>query len=243
MRIPRIYIADISENNKTIQLTNEVNHYLINVLRLKANHPVILFNGTDAVEFHGLITEISKKRTTIEITQIIPINNLPPINIHLLQALSKGDRFDYAIQKATELGVASITPLITERVDVKLSAERLTKKIQHWQKIVISACEQSNRVIIPKIEQPLELAKFQKPCDTLAFILSPYTEKKLSQYADKSSNNIYIIIGPEGGLTDAEIFNAEKLGIFSINLGPRILRTETAPVAMISLIEYLWGDF
>ncbi|MCF6765477.1 16S rRNA (uracil(1498)-N(3))-methyltransferase [Thiotrichales bacterium 19S3-7] len=243
MRIPRVYIPELSENDKVFYLTEEIHHYLIHVLRLKTNHPIILFNGVKTLEFHGIITELSKKQTTIKLLKTVKIDTMPKINIHLLQAISKGERFEYAIQKATELGVMSITPLITERIDVKLSTERFRKKIQHWQKIAISASEQSNRVIIPTVKQPLKLSEFEKPNNALAFILSPYTKNSLSNYSNEHANDIYIIIGPEGGLTNAEIQQAIQKGISDIRLGPRILRTETAPVAMISLIEYLWGDF
>ncbi|MCF6767557.1 16S rRNA (uracil(1498)-N(3))-methyltransferase [Thiotrichales bacterium 19S11-10] len=243
MRIPRIYIDKLEKNDQKIIISNEINHYLVNVLRLKENHPVILFNGLDELEFDGKIISSSKKQTEIEITETKSVSNMPKVNIHLLQALSKGDRFDYAIQKATELGVSSITPLMTERVDVKLPADRLAKKQQHWQKIIISACEQSNRVILPELNEAINLSNLQPPKDSLSFILSPTADKKLSDYQKQKPQDIYIIIGPEGGLTKEEVSLMIEKNVQAITLGPRILRTETAPVAMISLVQYLWGDF
>ncbi|MCF6807725.1 16S rRNA (uracil(1498)-N(3))-methyltransferase [Thiotrichales bacterium 19S9-12] len=243
MRIPRIYIDQLRKHDQKITISNEINHYLVNVLRLKENHPIILFNGVDELEFDGKIISSSKKQTEIEITETKPVSNMPKVNIHLLQALSKGDRFDYAIQKATELGVSSITPLMTERVDVKLPADRLAKRQQHWQKIIISACEQSNRVILPELNEAINLSNLQPPKDSLSFILSPTADKKLSSYQKQKPQDIYIIIGPEGGLTKEEINLMIEKNAQAITLGPRILRTETAPVAMISLVQYLWGDF
>lgn len=246
MRIPRIYYPEINQNQKLISLNQESSHYLVNVLRLKINHPICLFNGTDPIEFYGSISQIEKKKITIQITNQKEILNQSPLCIHLFQAISKGDRFEEAIQKATELGVTEITPLLTERVDVKLPKDRMEKKYTHWQKIIISASEQSGRTIIPKLNEIKKLSELdvQSNKDTLNLILSPYAEKKLSELKSlKSISKINLIIGPEGGLTDNEISDREKNNFTPILLGPRILRTETAPLAIISNCQLLWGDF
>lgn len=245
MRIPRIYTKEANINSQHITLDPESSHYLAHVLRLKERHPVILFNGIDPIDFHGKIININKKQTVIEIIKTEAVNNMPPVNIHLFQAISKGDRFEEAIQKATELGITSITPLITNRVDVKLSSERMAKKHTHWHKILISASEQSKRAIIPKLNQaiPLNDILFLDKRDQIGFILSPYSNQTIKDYQNKKPQDISLIIGPEGGLNDEEVTFCQNKGFDPIKLGNRILRTETAPIAMISLIEYLWGDF
>jgi len=156
--------------------------------------------------------------------------------------MSRGDRMDYAIQKATEIGVNAITPLSSERCEVKLDLQRLKKRLHHWQQIAISACEQSGRSDVPTIYQPVLLSQWLEQVEAQQkLVLHPHNTVRLTELA--TPNSCALLIGPEGGLTDAEVNAAQTQGFQAMLLGPRILRTETAPVASLSLLQHLWGDY
>jgi 16S rRNA (uracil1498-N3)-methyltransferase len=149
---------------------------------------------------------------------------------------------DWIMQKATELGVSEITPLFTERCEVKLSGDRLDKKVGHWQQVAISACEQSQRNRVPQINKPLKLDQWQTHCDSsLKLVLHHRTESRLADMP-QPSGQIALLVGPEGGLSEREIEQAIAQDFQALALGPRVLRTETAPLAAISILQSLWGD-
>ena len=163
------------------------------------------------------------------------------LTIELGQVMSRGERMDYAVQKATELGVTRIVPLFSERCEVKLSSERQDKRQQHWQQVAISACEQSGRSRVPEIAQPQPLSQWLTQCHSaLKLVLHPDAAMPLAQRQAPAS--VALLIGPEGGLGDQEIAQARAAGFDSLQLGPRVLRTETAPVAALAVLQYLWGD-
>jgi len=164
-----------------------------------------------------------------------------PLRIHLGQGLSRGERMDWAIQKATELGVSEITPIVSERCEVRLKDERAEKRQAHWQQIAISACEQCGRSVVPVIHAPMALADWIKKTEAdLKLVLHPVAEPLTSH--DKPGT-LAFLIGPEGGLNDAEVDQAQDAGFHAARLGPRVLRTETAPVVALSVAQQLWGDF
>ncbi|OYY81783.1 MAG: 16S rRNA (uracil(1498)-N(3))-methyltransferase [Methylophilales bacterium 16-45-9] len=168
-----------------------------------------------------------------------------PLNITLLQGVSSGDRMDFTIQKAVELGVKQIQPINSQRSVVKLNAERAEKRTEHWQNIAISACEQSGRAVVPKVLAPIALDKWlsQNPQgESARILLNPIGAKRLAEIS-KPETEIQLLIGAEGGLSPAEITLAVSQGFQSIVLGPRILRTETAALTAISVMQGLWGDF
>lgn len=240
MRISRLFIETTLSPNALISLDEKASHYLNKVLRLKANAPLIVFNG-NGNQYNATIEAIEKKTVTIRTKDCDNINNESPLSIHLGIAISKGDRMDWVMQKATELGVTAITPLTSERTEVKLKGERLEKKLQHWRQIAISACEQCGRNRIPTINA---LSIADDWINTVAaerkLVLHHRTEQAIDATLTIASSAL--LIGPEGGLSEREINAAEQQGFEALRLGPRVLRTETAPLAAITLLQHSWGD-
>jgi len=241
MRITRIF-QDISlSENINIELNKEASNHIANVLRLPVNTSLIVFNGKGG-EFIAHIVDIKKKTVSVKIEAFSNIENESPINIHLAQCISRGEKMDVTIQKSVELGVSEITPIISERCGVKLSNERWGKRLDHWQKIIISACEQCGRNTIPVLNSVINFNEFiQKESVDLKLLLQPYTETTLSEI-NTSNKDFTILIGPEGGLSDDEIQEAENHHCISLKLGPRILRTETAALTLFSILQAKWGD-
>ena len=208
---------------------------------MKPSDPLILFNGEGGF-WQARVSQVSKKQVQVVPLEFCARDNESPLTISLGQTLSRGERMDYAIQKAVECGVTEITPLYTERCEVKLNSERQDKRLRHWQQVVISACEQCGRNIVPTINPPCHLSDWLNSRTTeLNFVLHHRTEKALGGYEQPVS--VSLLIGPEGGLTAEEIALAEQQAFHPLALGPRVLRTETAPVAAISLLQHLWGDW
>jgi len=240
MRNIRIYQSTDLVCGASIELDKAAANHLIRVLRLKDQQEFTLFNGTGG-EFTARL-EIDGKRAIAHIQNFNEINNESPLHIHLLQGISKGDHMDLTIQKAVELGVSQITPIKCERTVVNLKADRLQKKLQHWRAIAISACEQSGRNILPPI---LPVCGFSQASAELRagskFILDPLATHSLPDCKPQQSS-VTFFIGPEGGLSEAEITQARAAGFSGVRLGPRILRTETAALTAVSSAQLLWGD-
>ena len=241
MRNIRIYLNKELHLNTNVELDRQSSHYLTRVLRLRNNDIFTIFNGLNGEYLAQLIIDNKK-----HFAKIIEHNNIAPpssISIVLLQCISKGDRMDFAIQKATELDVKTIIPVISEYTPFNLKQDRWEKKLKHWQSVAISACEQSGRDDIPEIRSPVNLA--QQLTTTMTgtkLLLDPLADNLLSSIKPET-NDFYLLIGPEGGLSDDEISNAKEAGFAGIKLGQRILRTETAAIAGITAIQTLWGDF
>jgi len=238
----RVYQSYPLQVNSTVQLDEQASHHLSRVLRMTVGDEIILFNG-EGGEYSAVIREINKRNIQVEITAFSPREAESPINITLAQGLARGEKMDFIIQKAVELGVTRVVPLITERCNVKLAGDREEKRVQHWQSVAVSACEQSGRNVIPVVEAPVNLrdwlphAKADK-----CFVLSPHVADKLPEEKLKLNANIVLLIGPEGGLSEAEIKAALAHGFLPLNLGPRILRTETAPLAAVAMLQTRYGD-
>lgn len=239
MRLSRFFVdAPLSLGRH--ELPEAQAHYMARVLRLAVGAPVQLFDGS-GVEFLGELVEVSKKAVFVEVHEQIAGLAESPLHLHLGQGLSRGERMDWAIQKATELGVSAITPIVSERCEVRLKDERADKRLAHWRQIAISACEQCGRSVLPVIHPPLTLAEWLAQTDAaLKLVLHPVAEPLTSHEKPAS---LAFLIGPEGGLSDAEVQQAQKAGFLAARLGPRVLRTETAPVVALSVAQQLWGDF
>lgn len=241
MRIPRIYSTTPLQANSSVNLDEQASHYLGKVLRMQAGRELIVFDGRGG-EYPATIESISKKSVVINTGAHNPIDNQSPLHTHLAIGISRGERWDFALQKATELGVSEITPLFTERCEVKLSGDRLEKKLGHWQSILVSAAEQCQRNILPTLNSPLSHSAFisAEPAG-LGLVLHHRSDCKITDYTAPKSCTL--LVGPEGGLNDDEIDQALNAGYHALTLGPRVLRTETAPLAALSIVQTLWGDF
>lgn len=214
-------------------------HYIGRVLRLAAGASVQLFDGTGQ-EYVGELVEVSKKTVRVRLHEALTGMAESKLRIHLGQGLSRGERMDWAIQKATELGVAEITPIISERCEVRLKDERADKRLAHWRQIAISACEQCGRSVLPIIHPPRPLSDWLAIDADLKLVLHPVADPLASHAAPAA---LAFLIGPEGGLCDAEVTQALGAGFQAARFGPRVLRTETAPVVALSVAQQLWGDF
>lgn len=238
---PRIYCPQPLASQQTVELESQAAAHLVRVLRMTEGDALRLFNG-DGNEYSATLCDVTKKSAVALIGEILRTDTAQPLNLHLGQVVSKGDRMDFTIQKATELGIAEITPLWSERCEVRLKGERLDKKMEHWQKVAISACEQSGRNIVPVIHPPMHFAEWAASDQSdLQFILHPHDQKPLSDYQPPES--VALLVGPEGGFSEDEVRQAIDAGFKGLTLGPRILRTETAALAALSVFQYQWGDF
>ena len=224
-----------------IELEAGAARHLISVLRMSSGQLITLFNGKGG-EYTAELVEAKKGKAKVCITHFDPVERESSLSTHLAIGISRGERMDWIVQKATELGVSQITPLFTERCEVKLSGERLEKKVGHWQQVAISACEQSQRNTVPSINAPMKLDRWQSNCHaSLKLVLHHRTESSLSG-TSQPSGQVALLIGPEGGLSEREIAQAIASNFQPLGLGPRVLRTETAPLAAIAILQSLWGD-
>jgi len=227
--------------NQEVILDPKASHHLANVLRVKPKDQLILFNGQGG-EYLAEISQVKKKQVTAKMIQFFEVDRESPISIHLAQGISKGDRMDYAIQKSVELGVTEITPVFSEHCDVKRKTQSNEKKLMHWQNIMLSACEQSGRTQVTTIHAPQLFSDWllNRPEDQ-KLILHPGDTKSTS--VEKGNQSFALAIGPEGGFSQAEVESAQENNFQCLTLGPRILRTETAPAAAITVLQYTCGDF
>lgn len=241
MRTIRIYQPGHYEKGDVITLSDAAGQHVGVVLRMQAGDPLTLFCG-DNREFSATILVAHKKKVSVIINRVDAISRESPQAIHLAQAISKGDRMEMVIQKAVELGVSSITPLYTAHCVVRLDAARLSKKHAQWKAIAVAACEQSGRNQLPIIHELCSLdaylaASFEK----LKFILDPVASKSCRDYP-MIAGDIALLIGPEGGLSDDEVSRAIMADFKPLRLGPRVLRTETAAITALSVLQAMRGD-
>ena len=240
----RFYHSNPLDLNQIIILDEFASHHALRVMRVKVDDFLILFNG-DGFEYRGRVSGINKKTINVEILSKEKNNSESPININLFQSISSNEKMDMVIQKATELGVSSIQPIFTSRSTIKLSLERAKKRLIHWRQVSISACEQSGRSKIPTIKSPIEFDQISEGIKTnsLNLLLHPDNLEESSNLPNEYSGDINIFIGPEGGFSQDEALLLKKQNCINIQLGPRILRTETAPLAIIAILQYKYGDF
>jgi 16S rRNA (uracil1498-N3)-methyltransferase len=241
MRLHRIFYPFTESLNQSCLIENEKAHYLRNVLRLKVDQQFRIFNH-QSEEYLATITAISKKDLTIELIESIPVIAKSKLNITLVQSLSKGERMDYTVQKATELGIAKIQPITSEFCEVRLKGSRLEKKIYHWQGIATSACEQSFQCEIPEILNPISISDYSNK-QRIGLYLEPEETLTIGQIAQQQMRQFDIAVGPEGGWSPTDLKLLKQSGLQGIQFGPRILRTETVAPAILASIHSLWGDF
>jgi len=240
MRISRVFVdIDLQVEKPTI-LTEETTHYLKNVLRLKNGEQIIVFNGRGG-EYSGII-EITKKNIILHINQFDPIERESPLQITLAQAISHAEHFEFALQKATELGVQRIFPLLTARTQ-GVDSQRLDKKIIRWNNILRSACEQSGRNKLPILEMPQTIGNWvETQTQGTKLFLEPTAEQAFAALLEIEMP-LTIVIGAEGGFTTDEIKLLKESDFMGIRVGARILRTETAAIAVIAACQARWGDW
>ena len=240
MRIPRIYTGQALRGNTRIELEPGPGVHIARALRMREGDKLTLFNG-EGGEYPGEIAAIGKKKVVVTTGAHRALELESDLRIHLGIAVSRGDRMDWVIQKATELGVDALTPLFTERTEVKLAGDRAAKKIHHWQQIAISACEQCGRNRLPVVQGLQDISHWLASTEGQRKFVLHHRADAIGAASDKPAS-IALLVGPEGGLADKEIAAAEQAGFQSLRLGPRILRTETAPLAAIAILQAHWGD-
>jgi len=244
MASTRLFVNDPLVPGTELQLGRDQAHYLGRVLRLRNGDMLTVFNG-DNGEFDAHVTSLAKNSATVVVDTALETATESALKIHLVQGISRGERMDFVVQKATELGVKRITPVFTEYGVVKLNGARAAKRNDHWQSVAIGACEQSGRIRPPLIDAPVDLNAWfgagTKEADS-DLILRPGAATPLSSIAAPVTK-VCLLIGPEGGFSDTEYEDAKIAGFATVSLGPRILRTETAALTAIAVVQSLWGDF
>lgn len=238
---PRLFHPGALSVGTRTTLTPEAGRHAVRVLRLEPGAECTLFNG-DGHPYHGVL-ETTDAEPQVLITRAGPPDPVPPLRITLGQAVARGDRMDFALQKAVELGAEAIVPLFTARTVVRLDGSRLQKRIAHWQGVIRAACEQSGRNRLPALHPPASLHTWLKePPSGLKLLLDPEDGAPARSLVPPRDGRVTLLIGPEGGLDETEHAAAVARGFRSLWLGPRVLRAETAPLAALAVLQGLWGD-
>ena len=240
MRVPRFYYPQLSEKDGTVTLPGDVHRHAVQVLRLKPGATIKLFDGR-GLEYDAELQAVSKRESTVRLAKLVSRESESPLSITLVQGVSRGDRMDYTLQKAVELGVNRVLPVITERCNVNLSGSRADKKREHWHGVMVSACEQSGRNMLPELAEVQHYDAMLSETNQGARLILDPTAKQGFKTLGKLTD-VTLLIGPEGGFSESEIQQAVLSGCQSIQFGPRILRTETAAISAIAVLQMLWGD-
>mgnify|MGYP003441069530 CR=1 FL=1 len=241
MRLTRSHVDMPLQAGAEVVLPEDVATHLLRVLRLQVGDACVLFNG-DGHDYDARIAGIGKREARAEIAAARLVDNESPLRITLLQGIARGEKMDWILQKATELGVARILPVTSERSEVKLDAQRADKRLAHWRGIVVAACEQSGRATLPDVTAPQALAQAAGLREGRGFILDPFAQASLSSVRDASLRECTIAIGPEGGWSPRDREQLVAAGYEGLRLGPRVLRTETAGIAAIAALQAACGD-
>lgn len=241
MRLSRLYFPQPLQVGARVQLDEARAHYLRSVLRLKPDNEVILFNGLGG-EYLCRLDEVSRKAVRARVESRIERNVESPLSVSLGIGVSRGDRMDWAIQKAVELGVARLTPLVTERCVIKFDEDKKQQRHSHWHGIIQHAAEQSGRTILPELEDLADLPAWTLAQTGLRLFLDPYADFSLADLRP-AGDFLTLLSGPEGGFSEQERAFAKSAGFVPVKIGGRILRTETAVLAALAAVQALWGDF
>jgi 16S rRNA (uracil1498-N3)-methyltransferase len=230
------------QGDTDLELPEAAANHVARVLRLRPGATIVAFDGSGH-DFNCELLTVKGDRVVIRVgahTEGLPES---PLHITLVQAVARGERMDYTLQKATELGVHAIVPVLAARSVVRLDADQAAKKRRHWQAIVVSACEQCGRSVVPEVREPLDFARYLAEAPQLGgrMVLSPTGAESLAGLASLP-NRVELLIGPEGGLDDGELVRAVAAGFAPVRLGPRVLRTETAGVVALTVLQARWGD-
>ncbi len=224
-----------------VELDAQATAHLTRVLRLKPGDDLVMFNG-EGGEFRATVDTVERRSARIRLGEFIKQNVESPLELVLVQGISRGERMDYTVQKAVELGVTRIVPVTTERTVVNLKGERQQRRQEHWQGVVNSACEQCGRNVVPRVSPVTPLHEWlSAPNQGARFVLHHRSQQGLPDRVD-NQHAVTLLIGPEGGLTDEEINAAQRADYIPLTLGPRVLRTETAAVTALSVLQWVWGD-
>lgn len=240
MRDCRIYLAGAWSEGSTLRLDERAAHYVAHVLRKKPGDELVLFNGS-ANECRARILAVRKADVEVVVGECRAVARESPLDAVLAQGVSRGERMDYAVQKAVELGVRRIVPLFTEHSVVRLDDERRARRVEHWQAVAISACEQCGRTRVPAVDGITELSAWLPTTEGVRLVLHPDGARRLSELPPPRGH-VTLLVGPEGGLSGREVDQAVAAGFVPVCLGPRTLRTETAGVAALTALQVLWGD-
>ena len=241
MRVPRVYIEEKIYSGEITSLSSDKAHHILHVLRLRVGDQVKLFDNS-GLQFNTHIVETEKRAVHVKVEEQEECLGESPLDITLCLAVSKGQHMDFSIQKAVELGVKNITPIISEYSNVKLVGDRETNKLTHWKKIIVGATEQSGRGLLTKIESPVAFDETIESHDEVTkILLYPGAEKSMSDIEIKE-RKLILMVGSEGGFSDFEFQKAMDNNFVPVNVGPRILRAETAVVCGVSLAQQIWGD-
>jgi 16S rRNA (uracil1498-N3)-methyltransferase len=241
MPIPRLYIDAELASGRSLALPETAFRHAVQVLRLDAGAPLLLFDGRGG-EFDAVLQTVARREAVAHVLGRREVQRESPLAITLLQGVSKGERMDFAVQKAVELGVVRVVPVLTERCNVRLDTQRWEKKIEHWRGVAIAACEQCGRARLPEVAPVARLGAALEalPADLARLTLDPEAPHRLRELPPSSS--AALLVGPEGGLAEADLLQADRAGFSRVRLGARILRTETAALAALAALQALWGD-
>ena len=243
MRVTRVFVDGPLAAGAKVALPEDAAAYLLRVLRLRPGDACVLFNG-DGHDYGARLLALDKRHAQVEVVDARPVANESPLRIVLLQGIARGEKMDLILQKATELGVARIAPVLTERTEVKLDAERAAKRMQHWRGVVLGACEQSGRARVPELLEPQPLAAYLAgEAPGHRFLLDPLAERSIARAGVLPGEALALLIGPEGGLSERDRLTARAAGFTGLRLGPRVLRTETAGLAAIAAFNAVFGDW
>jgi len=243
MRTVRHFVDLPLAEGKSVSLPEVAVAHLVRVLRLGPGDRVHLFNG-DGHDYEAELEQAGKREARARILGRVAVESESPLTITLAQGIARGEKMDLILQKATELGVSRIAPVVTERTEVRLDAERADKRSAHWRGVLASACEQSGRVRLPELAPPRALGDFlASEKSTLKLVLDPAASTTLAQAQPAPDASICLLVGPEGGLSERDLAAARAAGFTGLKLGPRILRTETAALAAIAALNALYGDW
>jgi len=242
MKEIRVFVDQPLFTGSETVLDERASHYLKNVLRLRQDDRFHAFNGEGGY-YIARITAIRKNAVGLLPEEHVAGERESSLDMTLVQGIARGQKMDYTIQKAVELGVNRIVPVVTEFSQVRLDAQRADKRLSHWQGVIISACEQCGRNRLPAVEAPAMLAEWLQTGEHPGgLMLQPAADRTLAEY-EPETQRMTLLIGPEGGLSEGDCRAAEYAGYRGVSLGPRILRTETAAVAALAACQTLWGDF
>lgn len=246
MRRIRIYSSEPLAADGSLELPESAARHIVQVLRLSIGSELTLFDGS-GLEYPGTIESATKSKVMVQLGSALSATTESPLRICLWHGLCRSDRMDTVVQKATELGVTEIQPVITDRDVVRLDAKRAAKKLEHWHGIAISACEQSGRVRVPLVhpvatlEHCLQQFTANQNNTATALMLDPEGAPGLRRHL-QPQRDIVVLTGPEGGFSSLEKTSAMQAGFSLVSLGPRVLRTETAPTVVLSLVQGMLGD-
>ena len=242
MRLNRVYSGQPLAAGTEAQLPAPAAYHVARVLRLRAGAPLTVFDGSGA-DFRCEIVSVEGDSVRVRVEERVAGLQDSPLAITLVQAVSRSERMDWTLQKATELGVRAIVPVLSARSVVRLDEPQATKKLRHWQAIVAGACEQCGRSTLPELRPVVELRRFlaESPRGGQRLVLSPDGPASLAGITSVAAR-VELLIGPEGGLDDGELHDAVRAGFTPVRLGPRILRTETAGIVALAVLQGLWGD-